>query len=76
MMLTIRQNVTSLLLFLEWGRHFRRGITQNNSGENFTLRMVNDWIRRGQANSKKKNFQVYNIFLYIKYIAKKHVTLS
>lgn len=30
-------NATSLLLFLEWGRHFRRGITQNNSGENFTL---------------------------------------
>lgn len=38
--------------------------------------MVNDWIRRGQADSNQKKIQVYNIFLYIKYIAKKHVTLS
>lgn len=64
------------MLFLERGRHFRRGITQNKSGENFTLRMVNDWIRRGQADSNQKKFQVYNIFLCINYIAKKHVTLS
>lgn len=72
MMLTIRQNATSLLLFLEWGRHFRRGITQNNSGENFTLRMVNDWIRRGQAKSNKKKIQVglYNIFFIHKVYCK------
>lgn len=67
MMLTIRQNATSLLLFLEWGRHFRRGITQNNSGENFTLRMVNDWIRRGQADSnQKKKFKYIKIISILK----------
>lgn len=66
MMLTIRQNATSLLLFLEWGRHFRRGITQNNSGENFTLRMVNDWIRRGQAGSNQKKIQVFIHKVYCK----------
>lgn len=64
MMLTIRQNATSLLLFLEWGRHFRRGITQNKSGENFTLRI---WSMTGYVGDKlivtKKKFK-YIIFFY------------
>lgn len=59
------------MLFLERGRHFRRGITQNKSGENFTLRMVNDWIRRGQADSNQKKFQVYNIFFIHEVYCKK-----